>query len=222
MDIRARLLRKCWKRLRKHNPGDIHGGRPTKKAAGGGGWRGASFTGARVLVTMKQMGLTVAADPLMCLSYLGVKGGLVVLAADDPGPISSQTEQDTRHFLPNSPTCPCSIRPRPRGVPDGAGSIRPLRAVGSAGDPASDNAHLPRVRFDRSGTAQGKNMNIRVLKRIRAGSFSQPVPEKPRGTERKQKEIGKEFSHSATNDTEGTAASALWRLARPIPMRRKR
>ncbi len=59
---------------------------------------GAAFSGARALVTMKQMGLNVAADPLMCLSYLGVKGGLVVLVADDPGPISSQTEQDTRSF----------------------------------------------------------------------------------------------------------------------------
>ncbi len=59
---------------------------------------GAACTGARALVTMKQMGLNVASDPLMCLEYIGVKGGLVVLVADDPGPISSQTEQDTRHF----------------------------------------------------------------------------------------------------------------------------
>lgn len=59
---------------------------------------GAAYAGARALVTMKQMGLNVASDPLMCLSYIGVKGGLVVLVADDPGPISSQTEQDTRHF----------------------------------------------------------------------------------------------------------------------------
>jgi indolepyruvate ferredoxin oxidoreductase alpha subunit len=47
---------------------------------------------------MKQVGLNVAADPLMSLSNIGVKGGMVVLVADDPGPISSQTEQDTRHF----------------------------------------------------------------------------------------------------------------------------
>ena len=59
---------------------------------------GAAMSGARVLVTMKQVGLNVASDPLMCLNYLGVKGGMVVMAADDPGPISSQTEQDTRHF----------------------------------------------------------------------------------------------------------------------------
>lgn len=59
---------------------------------------GVAYAGARALVTMKQMGLNVASDPLMCLEYIGVKGGLVVLVADDPGPISSQTEQDTRSF----------------------------------------------------------------------------------------------------------------------------
>ena len=59
---------------------------------------GAAYAGARVLVTMKQVGLNVASDPLMSLAYIGVKGGMVVLVADDPGPISSQTEQDTRHF----------------------------------------------------------------------------------------------------------------------------
>ncbi len=59
---------------------------------------GASYAGARTLVTMKQVGLNVASDPLMSLSYVGVKGGMVIVSADDPGPISSQTEQDTRHF----------------------------------------------------------------------------------------------------------------------------
>jgi len=59
---------------------------------------GAAFAGARVMVTMKQVGLNVASDPLMSLNYLGVKGGMVIVVADDPGPISSQTEQDTRHF----------------------------------------------------------------------------------------------------------------------------
>lgn len=59
---------------------------------------GAAYSGARVLVTMKQVGLNVAADPLMSLEYIGVKGGFVILVADDPGPISSQTEQDTRTF----------------------------------------------------------------------------------------------------------------------------
>lgn len=59
---------------------------------------GAAYAGARAMVTMKQVGLNVASDPLMSLEYVGVKGGMVVLVADDPGPVSSQTEQDTRHF----------------------------------------------------------------------------------------------------------------------------
>ena len=59
---------------------------------------GASYSGVRTLVTMKQVGLNVASDPLMSLNYIGIKGGMVILVADDPGPISSQTEQDTRHF----------------------------------------------------------------------------------------------------------------------------
>ena len=53
---------------------------------------GASYAGARSMVTMKQVGLNVASDPLMCVNYIGVKGGMIVYAADDPGPISSQTE----------------------------------------------------------------------------------------------------------------------------------
>jgi len=67
---------------------------------------GASYSGARTLVTMKQVGLNVASDPLMSLEYVGIKGGMVILVADDPGPISSQTEQDTRTFAEYSKV-PC-------------------------------------------------------------------------------------------------------------------
>lgn len=59
---------------------------------------GASMSGARCLFTCKQVGLNVASDPLLSLNYVGIKGGLVLFVADDPGPISSQTEQDTRRF----------------------------------------------------------------------------------------------------------------------------
>lgn len=59
---------------------------------------GASASGARGLFTCKQMGLNVAADALLSANYVGVRGGLVLFVADDPGPISSQTEQDTRRF----------------------------------------------------------------------------------------------------------------------------
>lgn len=57
---------------------------------------GASMGGVRTLVTMKHVGLNVAADPLYTQSYTGVSGGLVYMVADDPGMHSSQNEQDTR------------------------------------------------------------------------------------------------------------------------------
>ena len=67
---------------------------------------GASYAGSRTMITMKQVGLNVASDPVMCLSYVGVKGGMVIVVADDPGPISSQTEQDTRNYAQYS-KLPC-------------------------------------------------------------------------------------------------------------------
>ena len=54
------------------------------------------MTGLRTAVSMKQVGLNVASDSLMSAAYLGVTGGFVVISADDPGPHSSQTEQDSR------------------------------------------------------------------------------------------------------------------------------
>lgn len=59
---------------------------------------GASLAGARSVAVMKMVGLNVASDPFMSAAYLGVRGGLVVVVADDPGPHSSQTEQDSRFF----------------------------------------------------------------------------------------------------------------------------
>ena len=59
---------------------------------------GASFGGGRALVTMKHVGVNVAADPLFTLSYTGVNGGLVLVTADDPEMHSSQNEQDNRNY----------------------------------------------------------------------------------------------------------------------------
>ena len=56
----------------------------------------ASQAGLRSVTAMKQVGLNVASDPLMSAAYLGTVGGFVVVSADDPGPHSSQTEQDSR------------------------------------------------------------------------------------------------------------------------------
>ena len=57
---------------------------------------GASISGVRAMASMKHVGVNVAADPLYTISYAGVGGGLVLVAADDPGLYSSQNEQDTR------------------------------------------------------------------------------------------------------------------------------
>lgn len=59
---------------------------------------GSSFAGARSLTAMKHVGLNVAADPLMTVSYIGANGGLLIISADDPGMHSSQNEQDNRVF----------------------------------------------------------------------------------------------------------------------------
>ena len=59
---------------------------------------GASIAGARVLSTMKHVGVNVAADPLFTAACTGVHGGMVVLAADDPGMYSSQNEQDSHYY----------------------------------------------------------------------------------------------------------------------------
>jgi indolepyruvate ferredoxin oxidoreductase alpha subunit len=56
----------------------------------------AAVTGKRAACCMKQVGLNVAADSLMSAAYMGTVGGLVIVSCDDPGPHSSQTEQDTR------------------------------------------------------------------------------------------------------------------------------
>ena len=59
---------------------------------------GVAFAGTRALVTMKHVGLNVAADPLFTVAYTGVTGGLVLAVADDPGMASSQNEQDSRNY----------------------------------------------------------------------------------------------------------------------------
>ncbi len=84
--------------IAEYNPGNIYVEWSVNEKVAMEVAAGAAYTGARTLVTMKQVGLNVASDPLMSLAYIGVKGGMVVLVADDPGPFSSQTEQDTRHF----------------------------------------------------------------------------------------------------------------------------
>lgn len=78
---------------------------------------GASITGARSVVTMKHVGLNVAADPLMTLAYMGVKGGMIIIVADDPSCHSSQNEQDSRRYSIFS-MLPCLDPATPRQAKD--------------------------------------------------------------------------------------------------------
>lgn len=59
---------------------------------------GVSFAGHRALASMKHVGVNVAADPIFTLAYTGVRGGLVIITADDPELHSSQNEQDNRRY----------------------------------------------------------------------------------------------------------------------------
>ena len=59
---------------------------------------GVAFAGTRTLITMKHVGLNVAADPFFTVAYTGVTGGMVMAVADDPGMASSQNEQDSRNY----------------------------------------------------------------------------------------------------------------------------
>lgn len=63
---------------------------------------GAAMVGLRAISSMKSVGMNVASDSFFSLSYTGVKGGLVVVVADDPHAHSSQTEQDGRPFAPSA------------------------------------------------------------------------------------------------------------------------
>ncbi|MDR2363752.1 MAG: indolepyruvate ferredoxin oxidoreductase [Spirochaetaceae bacterium] len=71
---------------------------------------GVSFAGRRSIITMKHVGLNVASDPFINGALLGIKGGLVIAVADDPGMHSSQNEQDTRFYVSFAMT-PC-LEPR--------------------------------------------------------------------------------------------------------------
>ena len=59
---------------------------------------GASVAGLRSMVSMKHVGMNVAADPMFTWAYMGVNGGNVIVTADEPGMFSSQNEQDNRNY----------------------------------------------------------------------------------------------------------------------------
>jgi indolepyruvate ferredoxin oxidoreductase alpha subunit len=61
---------------------------------------GAAYAGRRAITTMKQVGMNVAADAFFFAVYTGMRAGLMIIVADDPGMFSSQNEQDNRHYAP--------------------------------------------------------------------------------------------------------------------------
>jgi indolepyruvate ferredoxin oxidoreductase alpha subunit len=83
-------------RFKKENNLDIYVEWSTNEKVAFENALAASYTGKRAAVAMKQVGLNVATDPLTSSAYIGTIGGFVIIACDDPGPYSSQTEQDTR------------------------------------------------------------------------------------------------------------------------------
>ena len=114
---------------------------------------GVSLGGGRALVTMKHVGLNVAADPLFTLAYTGVSGGLVVLVADDPGMHSSQNEQDSRNYAAFA-RVPMLEPVRQRG---GARVHQArLRALGAIRHPGHRPHHHPRVALARASSRRGR------------------------------------------------------------------
>jgi len=104
----------------KHNLGIYAEWSVNEKIALDQAFAGA-MTGLRAACAMKQVGLNVAADSFFSIAYIGVIGGLIVVSADDPGPHSSQTEQDSRLlalaakvpvFDPSSPAEAMAMIPR--------------------------------------------------------------------------------------------------------------
>ncbi len=104
---------------------------------------GASLAGVRTLVTMKHVGLNVAADPLMTLAYTGVRGGMVIVSADDPSMHSSQNEQDNRHYARFAKVPMFEPAEQCRGPGVSAGGLGAERAAEAAGVFAHDHPCLP-------------------------------------------------------------------------------
>ena len=94
----------------KHNDGSIYVEWSTNEKAAMELAAGAAYCGARTMVTMKQVGLNVASDPLMSLAYIGVKGGMVILWQTIPGR-SPRRPNRIRGGLRRSPSCPASTPP---------------------------------------------------------------------------------------------------------------
>ncbi len=201
----------------------------------------ASMVGVRSAVAMKQVGLNVAADPLMRAAYLGVTGGMLVIVADDPGPHSSQTEQDSRFFAwfaklpvldPSSPRearemiGPAYALSESKGVPV---LIRPTTRVCHArqsidvvAPPAQDGRP---VRFERDprrwcatpGTVRELHARLnRVMDEIAREEWFPPVLERQSGSDECIVASGVVAAHLL--DLPGEDGRDVWRVRMPFPL----
>ena len=104
---------------------------------------GAACAGVRALAAMKHVGVNVAADTLFSSAYTGVRGGLVLVSADDPGCWSSQNEQDNRQYA-RFAKLPCIEPSDSQEAKDFvAAGLRAERAVRHAGHAALDHTPVP-------------------------------------------------------------------------------
>lgn len=152
------------------------------------------MTGLRTAVSMKQVGLNVASDPFMSAAYMGTKGGFILISADDPGPHSSQTEQDSRMMAmmakipvldPDSPRqaremtglayalseafrIPVMIRPTTRICHSRqdvpVGEMRPLNTIPEFQKDPARWAATPKFRFQLHGELEEKLAGISAWK----------------------------------------------------------
>ena len=107
---------------------------------------GASMAGVRSIVSMKHVGLNVAADAAMTLAYTGVEGGLIIAVCDDPALHSSQNEQDTRYFAVHS-KLPLLDAGNPQEALD----------MAKEGFDLSERLHLPVILRQTTRVAHGKS-----------------------------------------------------------------
>jgi TPP-dependent indolepyruvate ferredoxin oxidoreductase alpha subunit len=114
---------------------------------------GASMAGVRSIVSMKHVGLNVAADAAMTLAYTGVEGGMVIAVCDDPALHSSQNEQDTRYFAVHSKLPLLD-----------AGSPQEARDMAKEAFEISEKLHLPVILRLTTRVAHGKA-------RVKLGGF---------------------------------------------------
>ena len=104
---------------------------------------GVAYTNARALVTMKHVGLNVAADPLFTAAYTGVTGALVVVSADDPGMASSQNEQDNRRYAVAAGVPMLEPADSQEAYDFTLLALRGLRTMGNSGAPSPHDPRVP-------------------------------------------------------------------------------